>query len=50
MSYASEKQRRFMWSQKPEIARKFAEEGKGYVKKGKKKQSKALEGLRKAHK
>lgn len=39
MPWASEKQRRYMWSQHPEIAEKFAEEGKNYVKKKKKKRA-----------
>lgn len=33
MPFQSEKQRRFMWSQHPEIAKKWAGEGKAYVKK-----------------
>lgn len=33
MPFKSEKQRRFMWSQHPEIARRWADEGKGYVEK-----------------
>ena len=37
MPYASEKQRRYMWSQHPEIAEKWAEKGHGYVKAKKKK-------------
>ena len=41
MPYASDKQRRFMWSQHPEIAKKWAEEGHGYVK-GKKKKHHGL--------
>lgn len=32
MPYVSDKQRAFMWSQHPEIARKWAKEGHGYVK------------------
>ena len=34
MPYASEKQRKFMWSQHPEIAKKWEKSGKGYVKGG----------------
>lgn len=38
MPYASDKQRKFMYSQKPEIAKKFEKEGKaGVVKKAAKK-------------
>lgn len=36
MPFESEKQRRFMYSQHPEIAKRWEAEGKGYVK-GKKK-------------
>jgi hypothetical protein len=32
MPYSSEKQRRFMYSQHPEIAQRWADEGKNYVK------------------
>ncbi len=31
MPYESEKQRRFMYSQKPEIAKRWDEEGKNYI-------------------
>ncbi len=31
MPYASDKQRKFMYSQKPEIAKKFEKEGKANV-------------------
>jgi len=43
MPYVSEKQRRYMWSQHPEIAERWSKEGKGYVK-GKKKKSKKKKG------
>ena len=36
MPFKSTKQRAFMYSQHPEIARKWAKEGKGYVKRKKK--------------
>lgn len=52
MPFSSEKQRRFMWAKHPEIAEKWAEEGKGHVEKKKKgkRRSRAVEALRKAHK
>lgn len=31
MPFKSERQRKFMWSQHPEIAQRWANEGKGYV-------------------
>ena len=39
MPFKSEKQRRFMWMKHPKIARRWTEEGKGYVvkRRGKKK-------------
>lgn len=36
MPYASQKQRKFMYSQHPEIAKKWAKEGKNYIKKKRK--------------
>jgi hypothetical protein len=33
MPYSSEKQRRFMYAKHPNIAKKWAKEGKNYVKK-----------------
>ncbi len=48
MPYASDKQRRFMWSQHPDIAEKFAEEGHGNVKGKDKKSKHKLDGLKKA--
>ena len=36
MPFVSEKQRKFMFSQHPDIAKRWAKEGKAYVKKSKK--------------
>lgn len=48
MPYASDKQRRFMYSQKPEIAKKFEKEGKsGVVKKAAKKAASKRSGKKK---
>lgn len=33
MPYESDKQRRYMYSQKPSVAKKYEKEGKAYVKK-----------------
>lgn len=33
MPFKSDKQRKFMWMNKPKIARKWTNEGKGYVEK-----------------
>lgn len=51
MPYVSDKQRRFMWSQKPEIAKKWAEEGHGNVKKSNPKHQamKHLKARKKSH-
>lgn len=40
MPYKSDKQRRYMWSQHPKIAKKWAEKGEGHVAGKKKKKSK----------
>ena len=40
MPFESEAQRRFMYAKHPEIAKKWAHEGKGYVKGKKRKRSK----------
>lgn len=45
MPYASDKQRRFMWAKHPEIAKKWAAEGHGYVKGKKGKKRKHLRDL-----
>ena len=45
MPYASDKQRKYMWSQHPEIAKKWAEKGHGYIK-GKKKKKGLKSNLR----
>ena len=39
MPFVSEKQRKYMWKRHPEIAKRWAREGKAYVK-GKKKKKK----------
>ena len=40
MPYKSAKQRRFMYSEHREIAKRWEEEGKNYIEKGKKKKKK----------
>ena len=38
MPFRSEKQRKYLWANKPEVARKFAEHSRETIKKGKKKE------------